>query len=68
MSEKLIEVMLDAATGEVTERELTKEEVTSHKATLEGLMAADKAKADAKESALAKLAALGLTEEEIAAL
>jgi len=68
MSEKLIEVMLDAATGEVTERELTKEEVTAHKATLEGLMAADKAKADAKESALAKLAALGLTEEEIAAL
>jgi hypothetical protein len=61
----------DAATGEMTTRELTSEEI----AELENIAAESatrenqrEAKAAARASALAKLADLGLTAEEIAAL
>ena len=61
----------DAATGQVTTRELTSEEI----AEIESIAAESatreterEAKAAARESALAKLADLGLTAEEIAAL
>ena len=71
MSETLTAVIFDAATGETIERPLTSDEV----ANLEAIAVqeqAQKAEADAKatarESALAKLAALGLTADEVAAL
>lgn len=52
-------------------REMTDEEYKSYlaiQAEVEDIQAKRQAKADARESALAKLASLGLTEEEIAAL
>jgi hypothetical protein len=71
MSETLKAVIFDAATGKTTERPLTADEI----ADLEAMQAeaqARQAEADAKiaarESALAKLAALGLTADEVAAL
>jgi hypothetical protein len=69
--EVLIAVEVDAATGEVIERPLNDEEIADRKAMQAAQKAAEaeaKAKADARVSALAKLAELGLTEEEIAAL
>lgn len=65
------EIIYNIETGETTEREYTAAEVKEvEKATLEAQRQvaelADKAKTRA--SALAKLAALGLTEAEIAAL
>jgi DNA-binding NarL/FixJ family response regulator len=71
MSEILKAVEFDAQTGIITERELTKEEADFHKSLLaqtEANKEAMQSKVEARESALAKLAALGLTEEEIAAL
>lgn len=71
MSNELTQLILDASTGEVIERPMTEEEIAdfnSFKAEQEALLAEQQAKADAKASARAKLAALGLTEEEIAAL
>jgi DNA-binding NarL/FixJ family response regulator len=68
MSEKLITVILDASTGEVIEREFTEEEVAEFVANQASNLAAEEAKLSTRNSALAKLAALGLTEEEIAAL
>jgi len=70
---KVIEV--DCSTGISTEREMTAEEVTN----MEAIQAAEAARrheeeaaatavAEAKASAEAKLAALGLTADEIAAL
>jgi hypothetical protein len=68
-------IEVNCATGEVTERPLTAEELTQREvdaaayavaqAEREAIEAAAQA---AKESAQAKLAALGLTAEEIAAL
>jgi hypothetical protein len=58
-------------TGEIIEREMTTDEVKamqSEKATLEAHLAELAAKETARQSALDKLAALGLTPEEIAAL
>jgi hypothetical protein len=58
-------------TGEVIEREQTAEEIAVQaEATLEfqTLQSEQQAKAAARTSALAKLAELGLTAEEIAAL
>jgi hypothetical protein len=71
MSETLIAFDVDVETGIVTERELTSDELAIHEQIL-----ADQAqseiesisKAAARESALSKLADLGLTAEEIAAL
>ena len=71
MSETLTAVIFDAATGELTERLLTAEEIAQREvmqAELAAELAEAEAKATARESALAKLAALGLTADEVAAL
>ena len=62
---------VDAVTGESYERPLTAEEIADREAmALEQAEreAQAQAKADARESALAKLADLGLTQDEINAL
>jgi len=68
-------VVVDCSTGFVseiplTDEEMTQREVDSAAAAIEAAEreAAEAAKADAKLSAQAKLAALGLSDEEIAAL
>jgi DNA-binding CsgD family transcriptional regulator len=71
MSEQLTTVIFDGLTGEQTSRPLTVEEIEVlelAKQQQADIQSAIAAKAEARESALAKLAALGLTEEEIAAL
>jgi DNA-binding NarL/FixJ family response regulator len=71
MSETLKAVIFDAATGEVIERPLTADEITDREfmqAEHEARQAEADAKETARESALAKLAALGLTADEVAAL
>jgi hypothetical protein len=71
MTETLKTIIFDAATGETTEHLLTFEELAEREAgqsEYETQQAEINAKAAARESALAKLAALGLTEEEVAAL
>lgn len=71
MSEILKVITFDAATGEVTERPLTADEIAEREvmqADYEARQAEAEAKATARESALAKLAALGLTADEVAAL
>tara|TARA_R110000868_G_C10827695_1_gene759121 strand:+ start:296 stop:505 length:210 start_codon:yes stop_codon:yes gene_type:complete len=58
-------------TGEITSREMTKEEIAEvqkAKENADNFRAEAQSKIDAKESALAKLAALGLTPEEISAI
>ena len=64
--------MQDAETGEVIEREATTEEIAQRAKDAVAVAAwkkeiekAENAKATAKASALAKLAALGLTEDEV---
>lgn len=64
-------IIIDGSTGQVTERESTAEEQANQEtiaAESAAVQAELDAKAEARSSALAKLAALGLTEEEIAAL
>jgi hypothetical protein len=68
-------IIVDCSTGITTEVELTAEEVTQQEVDAAAYAiqqaereAAEAAKADAKLSAQAKLAALGLSGEEIAAL
>jgi hypothetical protein len=68
-------LVVDCSTGVTTEVELTAEEIAQREANAaayaEAMAAEDAAKAEAeaaKASAQAKLAALGLTAEEIAAL
>jgi DNA-binding NarL/FixJ family response regulator len=71
MSETLTAVIFDAATGETIERPLTVDEIADREAMqaeAEAQQAEAEAKATARESALAKLAALGLTADEVAAL
>lgn len=68
MSETLTAVIVDAATGIVVERELTAEEIAERVQFDQAEQAELDAKAAARASALAKLAELGLTAEEIAAL
>jgi DNA-binding NarL/FixJ family response regulator len=71
MSETLNAVVFDAATGATTERPLTADELEQREADIaqiEAQQAKAEAKATARESALAKLAALGLTADEVAAL
>lgn len=71
MSETLTAVIFDAATGQVTERPLTADEIAEREvmqAEAEARQAEAEAKATARESALAKLKALGLTQAEISAL
>ena len=75
MSDTLTKIVVDCSTGEVTELPLTPEEIAQREADAiagaaaeaERVAALEAAQA-AKESANAKLAALGLTAEEIAAL
>ena len=68
-------LIVDCSTGVTTEVELTDEEVAQREADAAAFAeikaaeeAAEAAKAAAKASAQAKLAALGLTAEEVAAL
>ena len=71
MTETFKAVILDAATGEVIERPLTADEIAEREvmqADFEAQQAEAEAKATARESALAKLKALGLTQAEISAL
>ena len=68
MTETLTELVIDAQTGEATEKELTAQEIDARNKLAAEEAAALEAKAQARQSALAKLAALGLTEAEIAAL
>jgi hypothetical protein len=72
MATKLV---VDCSTGVTTEVELTAEEITQREADAAAWAEAEAAreaeataKAEAKASAVAKLAALGLTEGEVAAL
>lgn len=65
------EKIIDHATGKITWRDFTAEEIAKVDAEIERLKVKEKetqARQTARESALAKLAALGLTEDEIAAL
>jgi DNA-binding NarL/FixJ family response regulator len=68
MAEKLTLIEIDASTGVEVIRELTQEEMQERSELAEKESEALEAKSSARTSALAKLAALGLTEEEIAAL
>jgi hypothetical protein len=68
-------VIIDCATGITLEEDMTAEEIAQleadgekHLVYREAQEAEAQAKAEAKASALAKLEALGLTEEEAAAL
>jgi hypothetical protein len=71
----LTKLIVDCSTGITTEVELTAEEIAQREKDIASIAAqraeqeaAEAAKAEAKASANAKLAALGLTAEEIAAL
>jgi hypothetical protein len=74
-----MKTVVDASTGEVTIETFTSEEIVELQARADALEAEEaeayaesaailEAEETAKESARAKLAALGLTEEEVAAL
>jgi len=70
-TESLKATEINVATGEVLVRDLTEDELAQRKidtanATAQKL--AEQAKVAARESALAKLASLGLTADEIASL
>jgi DNA-binding NarL/FixJ family response regulator len=70
-NEILVALEVDALTGEEIIRELTAEEIAEREQmAAEALekQAKSEAKIAARQSALSKLAELGLTEEEIAAL
>lgn len=75
MTETLTKLVVDCSTGEQTTVPLTAEEIAQREADAVAFaaeqaarQAEEEAKAQAKASAEAKLAALGLTAEEIAAL
>lgn len=71
MSEVLMAVEFDAATGEATEQPLTAEELAEREAMqaeAEARQAEQDAKVAARASALQKLKELGLSQEEIEAL
>ena len=75
MSETLTKIIVDCSTGVVAEVPLTGEEIAQREADIAAYavaqaerVAADEAAQAAKEAAHAKLAALGLTADEIAAL
>jgi hypothetical protein len=68
---ELIGVFVNAETGETIERELTLDEIAEHEvmqAEAQARRLEQESIAAARASALAKLADLGLTAEEIAAL
>ena len=75
MAETPMKIVVDCSTGETTEVPLTAEEIAQREADAAAYAAEqaareaeELAKAEAKASAEAKLAALGLTADEIAAL
>ena len=75
MSETLTKIVVDCSTGAIEELPLTAEEIAQREADATAYAerkaaeeAAATAAAEAKASAQAKLAALGLTADEIAAL
>jgi hypothetical protein len=71
MTETLNTVIVDGLTGETVERVMTTKEIAdleTAQSEAESQDAEAQAKAAARESALAKLAELGLNAEEIAAL
>jgi len=75
MTETLTKVIVDCSTGEETVLPLTAEEIADREVAIAQAAidkaerdAAEAVKAEAKASAEAKLAALGLTADEIAAL
>jgi hypothetical protein len=71
MTEKLTQLQVDGQTGISIELELTSDEVLERNELAKEdakLIALSEARTEARTSALAKLAALGLTEEEIGAL
>jgi len=75
MSEVLTKIIVDCSTGVVAEVPLTGEEIAQREADAQAAAerkveedAAEAAALAAKESAQSKLTALGLTDEEIAAL
>jgi len=68
---KLIVLTHNVETGEITEREATAQEIAQQEideANFIARQAEIKTKAEAKEAAQAKLAALGLTVEDLQAL
>jgi hypothetical protein len=68
---KLIVSTHNVETGEITEREATDEEIAQQEideANFKARQAEIKTKAEAKAAALVKLAALGLTVEDLQAL
>jgi hypothetical protein len=68
MSDSKKIVVVDASSGSVVEREMTQDEIEEFESLALQSEEALKLASDNRASALAKLAALGLTEEEIAAL
>lgn len=62
------DLFINAATGEITEIETSKESIAEMKAFQEKLAADAANAANAKSAALAKLEALGLTVDDLTAL
>jgi DNA-binding NarL/FixJ family response regulator len=68
MSEKSIQIIHNSLTGKTLVKELTEKEVLVQTSFANETNQFLESRALARESALAKLAALGLTEEEIGSL
>jgi DNA-binding NarL/FixJ family response regulator len=64
----LKKVIIDGPTGVETVIDLTADEIAERKVFAAEIKAEQEARTSARQSALVKLTALGLTEEEIAAL
>jgi hypothetical protein len=68
---KLLKTIVDCDTGKIVEREYTEAEYSQHKLDIQEMQKRQveaEAKATAKAAAQAKLAALGLTTEDLQAL
>jgi hypothetical protein len=71
MGNGIMKTIINCETGEILERELNAEEIKQQAADEKEYAKAQKVEADklaAKQSAETKLAALGLTEEEVASI
>jgi hypothetical protein len=68
MSENLKVTIIEGLTGEVTERDMTSDEKRQYNSLMSEMQTAIQASESARASGVAKLAALGLTEAEIATL
>jgi hypothetical protein len=66
--EKLTIKIHDVSTGEIVEREMTKEEIAQREAEAAQQQALQEATEAARQAALAKLALIGLTPEDLTAL